>query len=251
LFDPECDLPRIAFVILPLRVYRFASLCAARVSIGRGALSTLPVRFLGQGVHPAGVDPTIVEIEERTHRDGEVDRFVIPTCGPKRLQIFGRDIRGVVIHLADETEQRLVFLIDRRVLQIAEDAPDEILATQKFRRNCGVGLYSKRTVVPVRRVSGDQLANARADRSGPAQNLLREAGEMLRGFRVECEKMPDLRIFGPAFPHRLNHGGVGRGLRIRLYFREEHRVHSGSAFDVSVAHFGFPTHSRRPIEMLQ
>ena len=38
-------------------------------------------------------------------------------------------------------------------------------SAQQFRRNCGVGLQSKRTIVAVRGVRGDQLADPGAERA--------------------------------------------------------------------------------------
>lgn len=41
-----------------------------------GSLCSLPVCFVAHRVNTAGIDPAIVEIEQRTDRDGVVDRFI-------------------------------------------------------------------------------------------------------------------------------------------------------------------------------
>lgn len=52
-----------------------------------------------------------------------------------------------MIHLIDESEQRLVPVVESRRLDIAEYTGDQVGIGQQFRRNCGVGFQSKRAVV--------------------------------------------------------------------------------------------------------
>ena len=46
-----------------------------------GAFGTHAMRFVAHGVYAAGINPTVVEIEERTDSDGVVDGFVGKTGG--------------------------------------------------------------------------------------------------------------------------------------------------------------------------
>jgi hypothetical protein len=96
------------------------------------------VRFVGERVHAACVNPAIVEVEQRTDGDGEVDCFVVPSNLVKRLHIFRRNLRRIVIHLIDKPEQRFVFFVERRILEILQHGPDQLLVTQKLRRDRGV-----------------------------------------------------------------------------------------------------------------
>lgn len=80
-------------------------------------------------MHTARIDPSIVEIEERTHRYGEVDGFVIPSLRSQEPGILGRNSGRVMIDLVDKSEQRLVFLIQPGAIQIAKDTPDQLLAS--------------------------------------------------------------------------------------------------------------------------
>jgi hypothetical protein len=90
----------------------------------RRALPALAVRLIRQGVHSAGVDPAIVEVEQRAHRDRQVDGVIIPTGGIERLHIFFRDSRRVMIHFIDEPKQGLVLLIQSRAFEIPQYAPN-------------------------------------------------------------------------------------------------------------------------------
>jgi len=80
-------------------------------------------------VHAAGIDPSIVEIEERTDGDGEVNGFVIPAGGSHETGVLGRNSGRLTIHLVNEPEQLLVFLIERGAVQIAKHAPDQFLTS--------------------------------------------------------------------------------------------------------------------------
>ena len=69
-----------------------------------GSLATLPVRFIRKRVHSASVDPAIVEIEQRTYRDGKIDRIVFPSGLVEQLHIISRNLRRIVIHFIDKTK---------------------------------------------------------------------------------------------------------------------------------------------------
>jgi hypothetical protein len=69
-----------------------------------------------------------------------------------------------MIDPVDEPEERLVAVIERRGLEIGHHPVHERFVTEQLRRNCGVGLDSKRAVVALRRVSRDELAHPRAER---------------------------------------------------------------------------------------
>jgi hypothetical protein len=201
----------------------------AHVAVDRAALAAFAVRFLRQRVYAAGIDPAVVEIEQRTGCDREVNRFVGPSNRVKRLHVFSRDPRRVVVHLPDETEQRLVFFVQPGGFQIAEYAPNQFFASQQFRRNCGVRLQSKRAIVAVRRVCGDQFANTGTDRRGTPKNFLSESRQVVGGFRKKREQVPDLWILFTALAHRPDGRRPGRGLVVILDIRQEHRFHNRSS----------------------
>lgn len=111
------------------------------------ALGAQTVRFVGHRVHTRGIDPAIVEIEQRADGDREVEGLVCPPRGANNLEIDVCDPRRIVIDLVDEPKQRLVLLVERRRFVIGEDRIDKSGVSQKLRRNCGVGFQSKRTVI--------------------------------------------------------------------------------------------------------
>ena len=71
------------------------------------------MRLLGHRVDPGGVDPAVVEVEERAHRDREVQRLVGPPQRPEAIEIRGRDLRRLVVDPIDEPEERLVLVVER------------------------------------------------------------------------------------------------------------------------------------------
>jgi hypothetical protein len=109
-----------------------------------------------------------------------------------------------VIHLVDESKQRFVPIVERRGLDTFEDTADERFVAKQFRRDRGVGLDSKRTIVPLRGIRGDELPYAWRERRRAAKNLLGEPREMLRGLRAVGEQVPDLRILAALPLHHLN-----------------------------------------------
>jgi hypothetical protein len=141
---------------------------AANVPVERRALGTRAVHLVRQGVYTRRIDPPIVEIEQGADRDGKIKRFVRPARGARDVQIGVRDLRRLVIHLVDESKQRLVLFVESRRLQIGQDRVDQHGVTQEFRRNCGVGFQSKRAVIALRCIRRDELAYPGTERRRPA-----------------------------------------------------------------------------------
>ena len=168
-----------------------------------GAFSTHPMPSLAKRMHAGSVDPSVIEIEKRANRDGIVDRRVRPAGVVQRRDIGGADVNRVAIHLIDEAQQRLLGFGQRRRFEIFDDGQDQGFVPEQFRRNCGVGLQSKRAIVARGSVGSDEFPQAGADRAGFAHDGLREALEVLRGLRLKREHMPDLRVLA---------AGVARGL---------------------------------------
>ncbi len=73
-----------------------------------GSLCSLPVCLIAHRVNAAGVDPTIVKIEERADGNGVVDRLVGITGLVQGLDIRRLNRNGIAIDLADEAEQRFL-----------------------------------------------------------------------------------------------------------------------------------------------
>jgi len=111
------------------------------------ARSELAVRLLGHRMHAGSVNPAIVEVEQRAHRDGVIDGFVRPAGLVKRLRVVKGDLRRVMVDFADEAKQRLVLFRKPRTLKVLNDAADQIFISQQFRRNCGVVFCSKGTMI--------------------------------------------------------------------------------------------------------
>ena len=132
--------------------------------MNRRPLAPLAVGLIAQRVDAGSVDPAVVEIEKGAHGNGEVQLFVGPASRPDGVEIGGGDSRRIMVHHVDEPEERLVAIVEPAGFDIGQDRLDERRVTKQFRRNCGVRLDSKRAVVAARRVGGDQLAQAGAER---------------------------------------------------------------------------------------
>lgn len=90
----------------------------------------LAMRLLGHRMHPAGVNPAIVEIEQRAHRDGVIDGFVGPAHVVKRLHVLDGNLRRMMVDFADEAKQGFVLFRKPGTLEILNDAADQIFASQ-------------------------------------------------------------------------------------------------------------------------
>jgi hypothetical protein len=134
-----------------------------------------------------------------------------------------------VIDLVYEPKECLVTFVERRRLHIGQDAGYEVMIFEKFASNCGVGFQSKRTMIPLRRVGSNQLAQPGAERSRPAKNFLGEPCEMFRRARKVREQVPDLRVLGTLLLHLFDEGTVWARLRVALDLGQEHGLHGLSA----------------------
>jgi len=176
-------------------------------------------------VHAGGVDPSVVEVEQRAHRDGKVQCLVGPAGGASPVEI-GLGNRGrVVVDRVDEAKERFVLVVERRRFEIGQDAFNERGISKQFRRNCGVGLQSKGTLVPLGGVGRDQLTQPWAERRRPAQDLLREPREVFGRLRQVGKEVPDLRVFEALRLHLLDERPIRARLRVVLDIRQEHGFH--------------------------
>jgi len=153
---------------------------AARVARRRRPFASLAVRLVGEGVHARRVDPAVVEVEERADGDGEIEGFVRPARGANPVEIGRSNARRIAIHFVDESEQDLVRLVEGRRFHVREHTADQRFIAKKFRRNCGVRLQSKRTIVPLGGIRGNELPKPRAERRGTPQDLLGKSSKVRR-----------------------------------------------------------------------
>ena len=124
----------------------------------RGSLSKFQVCLFGHGRYARGVNPAVVEIEQRADGDGVID------CLPRAM-----------IHFGDKAKEGFILLGKCGAFQIVNRVGHQLFTAQQFRRNCGVILRSKQTPVPRRREGGDKFSQARAERRCTTHDLLREA----------------------------------------------------------------------------
>jgi hypothetical protein len=135
-----------------------------RIPLHGHALPPFAVRLLRHRVNARRVNPTIVKVEERADSDCAIDRLVRPSGATQGFEIGRTNSGRIVIDLGDESEQRLVSLVEPRRFEVRENSANERFIAQQFRRNCGVRLDSKGTIVAVRGIRRDQLPHTRAER---------------------------------------------------------------------------------------
>lgn len=117
-------------------------------------------------VNTAGVDPTVIEIEQCTNSNRIIDRLVRISDRVQRFYVVRLNGNRFEIHLTHKTQQSLLSFRKRAAIKIGEYAIHELLAAEQFRRDRGVRLRSKRTLIEMRRVSGNEFAESRGERSG-------------------------------------------------------------------------------------
>jgi hypothetical protein len=155
--------------------------------------------FLAERVDTGRINPAVVEVEERADRNGVVDGGVRPAGLVQRGDIRRSDVNRIAIDFIDETQECLLGFGERRRRDILDDSRDQGFVPEQFRRNCGVRFQSKRAIVACRSVSGNEFAEAGAQRGGFAHDGLREALQVLGGMRLKREHVPDLWVLGAGF----------------------------------------------------
>ena len=166
----------------------------------RRSLAARAMCFFAERVDAAGVDPAVIEVEQRADGDGVIDCRVGPAGFMQRRDIGRTDVDRIAVDFVHKSEESLLGLRERRGFQVFDYRLDQRLVSQQFRRNCGVGLQSKGAIVARRCEGGNEFAQAGTDRSRFAHDRLREALKMLRRMRLKREQMPDLRVFRSVLP---------------------------------------------------
>ena len=139
------------------------------------------------------VNPSVVEIKQRAHVDGVIDRFIAPARALRRVHVFLLDLIRRAIHFFDELEQGFIFVRKPRSAEVFQDGEDELAIFEKLRSTCGVRAYSEGAVVSARSEGGYQFAHPCREGRRPAHHALSEIGEMLCDIGLEREQVPDLR----------------------------------------------------------
>ena len=197
----------------------------------RGSLAARAMCCFAESVDAAGIDPAVIEVEQRADGDGVIDCRVGPAGFMQGRDIRRTDVHGIAVDFVYKSEESLFGLRERRGFQVFDDSLDQCLVSQQFRRNCGVGLQSKGAIIARRCEGGDEFAQAGSEGSRFAHDRLREALKMLRRMRLKREHMPDLRVFRsilPGVPDEIVERTVGfRGFHVA----EKHGFH-GAEFPI-------------------
>jgi len=183
------------------------------------------MRFIAHGMHPARVDPPVIEVKKRANRQRVIDGFVCVAVGVQGFYIARPDGDRVLIDLADKPQECFLSVRQRSSFNILQDALDQIFTTQKFRRDRGVGFRSKRAVIEMGSVGGNQLTKSGCKRCRFTHDLLRKAFQMRCRFAFESKHMQDLRIFGPGAAHRFDPTAVVVIAPVLFNILQKHGIH--------------------------
>jgi hypothetical protein len=112
-------------------------------------------------VNTAGVDPAVIEIEQGTNGNGVVNRLVAEAGVMENRDVGGLDGRGLFIDLSHKTEERFLGIRERAGFEILQHTRHQFVIVQQFGRDRGVRLRSKRALIELRGVGGNQLPNTR------------------------------------------------------------------------------------------
>jgi hypothetical protein len=129
----------------------------ARVAMDGRSLGAGGMCGIAHRAHAARVDPTVVKVEQRANGDGVIDRLV---CIAFRMQSFDvLRLNGVrfIIYLSNKPHQGLFRFRQHGGFEIGKDARNEFFAAEQFRRDRGVRLRSKRTLIQMGSIGRDQL----------------------------------------------------------------------------------------------
>ena len=161
--------------------FRGKSMTGGMISRGRHVLDS------------SRVAPAIVKVEERTDRDGVVDRLVRPSCASNLLNVLETNAVRFPVDFLQELEERLLWLREKRGAVVFQHRRHQARVFQQFRRDRGVRADSKRARIAARGESSNEFPLAGRERRGSAHQLLREAREMVGHSRLEGEQVENLR----------------------------------------------------------
>ena len=120
-----------------------------RITVYGATFAPNAVRFIAHGVNAGCVNPAIVEVEQGANGYGVPDLFVRVTEFVQLSDIGRSDRVRQAVDLLDEVQQGFLVIGKRRAVEIGENARDEFLAAQQFRRDRGVRFRSKRALIQV------------------------------------------------------------------------------------------------------
>jgi hypothetical protein len=86
----------------------------------------------------SGVDPVVIELEQRTNGDRIVQGFIGPAGCKHAIDIGLTDGRRIRDHLSDERVKRAILLRDGRSVYVGENALNQIPVAQQLSRDRGV-----------------------------------------------------------------------------------------------------------------
>jgi len=134
--------------------------------------------FVGHSRHIAharGVDPVVVELEERADGNRVVESFVRPPGFENPIDILLTDRRRVVDHFSNEGVERPVLVREWGRVDVGQNTLNEIPISEQLRRDRGVGADSEEALVEFGGQRRDELPLARWERRGAAHHFLCES----------------------------------------------------------------------------
>jgi hypothetical protein len=184
--------------------------------------------FVGRRGHvgySGRVDPVVVELKERAHRDRVVERFVRPAGGADPIHIVLANRSGVANHFLDEGVERAILFREGCCLDVVQDTLDELPVAQQLSRDRGVRADSENALVQFGGQRRDQLTLAGKEWRRAAHHFLAESRQVVGSLGLEGEEMEYLGDRDPSVPHLAEYCGVRLGGLVRLDRVQVHGLH--------------------------
>ena len=94
-------------------------------------------------MHARAVNPSVIELEQRTDRERIIQCFVRPSSRFGTVDVLLRNRRRILTSLRDDREQGPPVFRDRCSGVVGKNRLYEFAITQKLCRNCSVGTRSE------------------------------------------------------------------------------------------------------------
>jgi hypothetical protein len=138
-----------------------------RLVVAAGARRNVPAHRIGQPV---------VDVEQKRNFQSVPDSLFGDAGAHHRPDIFGREIAVIERHLLEQPQRRSQLLVNRRVRVVVQHPLGQRVVSKGGRRDRGVSVGSKQTLVQPRDERGEQLALAHRPFGRAAHDGLRVRG---------------------------------------------------------------------------
>jgi hypothetical protein len=176
-------------------------------------------------VDAGGIDPGVIELEQRADGDRVIERFVAPAGRFGCVDVFLAYLGRVGADRIEQAEQRAFPFGARRRSIVVQNGIDECSVPEQRRRGGGMRAYSERALIAARGKGRDQLAHPWRQLRLAAQHGVCKARKMIGPGRFVRQQVADLRHRHAGRLGLPDQVGVHAAALVRLDIAQVHRVH--------------------------